>query len=342
VRSQHIILLALLSLAFLGIASAQQRLDPDSDRTVNTWTPVAQRLDPDADVIVGSFSTPIYSKLNDGASPNDLTYTSEVFTNSVDGYCTDNFTVSLSDPPNTPVSGASTVVTVRSKVSTTSYSPTIQIYLYEGATDRGHTSATALTTSFANYTLTVSSGITNWNNLTVNVAYRTTGANGTQTTIYASWMKTAVTNTILYNMLNDGASAIDATYITATAGADPDGGANCNFAVGLSNPPNTPGSGTTTLTVRAKVDGTAYSPTISIYLYEGTTLRGSSTGNALTASFANYTLDVTSGIVNFNNLNARVTILAFGTPGGEPIEQCSWIKVDVPNVASTVKRGIVN
>jgi hypothetical protein len=129
-----------------------QRLDPTGDLSTDSWT-----------------STPLWSELNDGASPDDSGY---VQANAQDGTA-HTFEVSVGSPPKAPDKSQNVVVTVRAKMDSGATDQYLGIYLMEGATQRGYASQ-LLTTSYANYTLTVAaSTITNFSNLSVKVTKQT-------------------------------------------------------------------------------------------------------------------------------------------------------------------------
>ena len=155
---------------------------------------MAQRLDPDGDISTGSWvATPLWSKLDDGASANDG---DEITSSAPD----DVFEISLSNPAVTPGAGTTTV-TVRAKVLVQGGDESFEIILYEGVTIRGSTIVVP-TTSYADYTFNGSS-ITDFNNLSITV----TLAGEVVSTTYISWIKVDVP---------DGGTTYEAT-LTLTA-----------------------------------------------------------------------------------------------------------------------------
>jgi len=129
--------------------------------------------------------------------------------------------------------------------------------------------------------------------------------------------------TPLWENIDDGATPNDNDYIS---NSDPN---PTQFEVGLTNPSSAPGSGDTTVTVRTQCSDIGSGYEFTLDLYEGATLRGTSTQAFDSTTFKNYTLVVASGISNFNNLSVRYSLSVVV----DARVDVSWIKVDVPNAS---------
>jgi hypothetical protein len=91
----------------------------------------------------------------------------------------------------------------------------------------------------------------------------------------------------------------------------------------------TPGAGTQTLKVRARI--ASGSGQLRVQLYEGGTQRGTA-DHSLTGSFADYSLNP-SGITDYSNLEVRIQGL--GTAGWQFTPEVSWVQFNVPISSGT-------
>lgn len=131
------------------------------------------------------------------------------------------------------------------------------------------------------------------------------------------------TTTPLWSKVDDGASPNDTDFIQTNASLQ-----TCE--VSLTNPSSIPGSGTTTITVRARYTGLLDTLEMTAYLIQGTTEMGSLI-IAPDSAFSNFTFNATSTITDFNDLRVRLTT----ADGNNTNIQVSWIKVDVPDIESS-------
>lgn len=146
---------------------------------------MAQRIDPDSDISTGLWTvTPLYQKIDDGASANDADEIVSVELAAID--LTDAFEVGLSNPAATPGTG-DTVVTVRAKRFGSGAE--MDFELFEGVDSRGTQVVTNIATTYTNYTLTVASGIVNFNNLSVLVTVIKTAIPANGDNVKVSWIK---------------------------------------------------------------------------------------------------------------------------------------------------------
>ena len=144
---------------------------------------MSQRIDPDSDVSTGGFTTtPLWSKIDDGASTNDADFVTSASLGAIDD--TDTFEVGLSNPASTPGSGTNTVTFRAKKTGTAACDLTVTCM--EGATNRGELTQT-LTTTITTYTFNPTS-IGNYSNLTLLFTVIRTGA-GTANTGIVYWAK---------------------------------------------------------------------------------------------------------------------------------------------------------
>ena len=134
---------------------------------------------------------------------------------------------------------------------------------------------------------------------------------------------TPSTGTTRYGVI-DEASYSDTDYISTTAG-------NREQICGLSNPSETPGAGGGTLRWRGKAGSTG--KTITPSILQGTTVIKAGSAQALTTSFAGYTLTLSeaemASITNWTDLRVRVV------SGGGIMETyyVSWCEFEIPDPA---------
>ena len=135
------------------------------------------------------------------------------------------------------------------------------------------------------------------------------------------------TVTPLWSKIDDGAIADDTDLVTSVALVAVDD--TDSFEVTLSNPASAPGSGTNTVTFRARKTGSS-TVTMTVDCLESGVSKGS-LAQALTTILTTYTFNPT-GIGNYNNLN--ITVLVSNDIAGANTVQVTWIKMDVPDASA--------
>ena len=153
---------------------------------------MAQRLDPDGDITTTNWETaPLWSKLNDGATPNDGSPINN--TAGVDAR-TDTCEVSLTNPPTTPGNSNTTVSVRGALLAAGTLSTQVAARLMQGAAQIGIASGIQTNwpdSTFVTVTFNTTNAISDFNDLRVRISAVT--ANGeTIDQYYISWIKVDV------------------------------------------------------------------------------------------------------------------------------------------------------
>ena len=141
---------------------------------------MSQRLDPNSDVSIGLWTTaPLWSKVDDGASPSDGDFIQAVTELTV---CE----LTLTNPSSTPGSCISTV-TIRAKYTGLLDTAELNGYLIQGITVVG-SGVISPSSTFSNFTFNSTSTITDFNDLSVRLEL----VEFNNTNIQVSWIKVDV------------------------------------------------------------------------------------------------------------------------------------------------------